>query len=383
MLGVALAGLARAQQPAYGQCGGIGYSGSTACVSGYTCVYQNDWYSQCLPGGATQSTTLVTATKTSSTSTPTSTGGSGSGKFKWFGVNQSGAEFGTGIFPGLYGKEFIFPDENAMQTLINQGYNIFRIPFSMERLAAGGLTSSFDQVYLTNLTKTVNFVTGKGAWAVIDPHNFGRYNGAIITDTTGFGTFWKNLATAFKSNAKAIFDTNNEYHDEDQTLVLNLNQAAINAIRAAGATSQYIFVEGNSWSGAWTWNVTNTNLAALTDPQNKIVYEMHQYLDSDGSGTSADCVSSTIGAQRVSGATAWLRQNGKLGVLGEFAGGANSQCQQAVLGMLDHMQANSDVWTGALWWGGGPWWGTYIYGYEPPSGVAYTYYNSALVKYTP
>lgn len=82
---------------------------------------------------------------------------------------------------------------------------------------------------------------------------------------------------------------------------------------------------------------------------------MHQYLDSDGSGTSATCVSSDIGLQRVEGATAWLRTNKKLGVIGEFAGGANSVCLAAVKGMLDHMKANSDVWLGALWWGGGPW----------------------------
>lgn len=81
----------------------------------------------------------------------------------------------------------------------------------------------------------------------------------------------------------------------DQTLVLNLNQAAINGIRSTGATTQYIFVEGNSYSGAWTWTTVNDNLKALTDPSNMIVYEMHQYLDSDGSGTSTACVSSTIG----------------------------------------------------------------------------------------
>ncbi|KAG8969939.1 hypothetical protein FRC05_000790 [Tulasnella sp. 425] len=33
----------------YGQCGGQGWTGGTVCVSGYTCVYQNDWYSQCVP----------------------------------------------------------------------------------------------------------------------------------------------------------------------------------------------------------------------------------------------------------------------------------------------------------------------------------------------
>lgn len=39
----------------------------------------------------------------------------------------------------------------------------------------------------------------------------------------------------------------------ENSLVADLNQAAIDGIRAAGATSQYILVEGNSWSGAWTW----------------------------------------------------------------------------------------------------------------------------------
>lgn len=35
---------------AYGQCGGIGFTGSTCCVSGYSCVYSNNYYSQCIPG---------------------------------------------------------------------------------------------------------------------------------------------------------------------------------------------------------------------------------------------------------------------------------------------------------------------------------------------
>ena len=173
----------------------------------------------------------------------------------------------------------------------------------------------------------------------------------------------------------------NEYHDMDQTLVLNLNQAAINAIRAAGATSQYIFVEGNSWSGAWTWTTVNDNLKALTDPQDKIVYEMHQYLDSDGSGTSATCVSSTIGQERVQAATQWLKTNGKKGIIGEFAGGANSVCQSAVTGMLDYLSANSDVWMGAAWWAAGPWWADYMFSMEPPSGTGYQNYLSLLKPY--
>ncbi|KAH6908023.1 glycoside hydrolase family 16 protein [Coprinopsis sp. MPI-PUGE-AT-0042] len=45
------------QAPAYGQCGGQGWSGPTTCESGWTCTKSNDWYSQCLPGNPPPSNT--------------------------------------------------------------------------------------------------------------------------------------------------------------------------------------------------------------------------------------------------------------------------------------------------------------------------------------
>ncbi|KAH8159462.1 glycosyl hydrolase family 5 [Xylaria polymorpha] len=366
-----LAGLAAAAAGPYAQCGGSGWSGDTACVSGYSCTVSNEYYSQCLPGTAATTTLATSTLTTTATSAPTSA----AGKFKWLGINLSVAEFGSTTYPGTWGKDFYFPDNTAISTLRSQGYNLFRVAFSMERLVPDKLTNAASAAYLKNLTATVNYITSNGGYAVLDPN--------VITDVSGFGSFWTTLATAFKSNEKVIFDTNNEYHDMDQTLVLNLNQAAINAIRGAGATSQYIFAEGNSWSGAHSWPATNGNLAQLTDSANKLIYEMHQYLDSDNSGTSDVCVSGTIGAERIAGATAWLRQNNKTGILGEFAGGANSQCQTAVQGVLNHLQQNSDVWQGALWWAAGPWWGDYIFSFEPPSGKGYTYYNSILKSYAP
>lgn len=153
---------------------------------------------------------------------------------------------------------------------------------------------------------------------MIQPHNYGRFNNAIITDTNAFQTWWKTVATQFKGNSKVIFDTNNEYHDMDQTLVFNLNQAAINGIRAAGATSQYITPEGNCYSGAYSWTTcssgNNDNLKNLKDPQNKIIYQFHQYLDTDNSGSHEDCVSSTIFQERLVTATNWLRTNKKIGM---------------------------------------------------------------------
>ncbi|PLB33869.1 putative endoglucanase [Aspergillus candidus] len=297
--------------------------------------------------------------------------------FVWFGSNESGAEFGQNNLPGLLGKDYIWPSAST----IGEGMNIFRVAFMMERLVPTTMTGTADATYMGDLKKAFKAITDLGAYALIDPHNFGRYYGNIITSTSDFAAFWTTVAKEFASNDHVIFDTNNEYHDMDQTLVLNLNQAAVNAIRAAGAINQYVFVEGNSWSGAWTWPAINDNLKTLTDPSDLLVYEMHQYLDSDGSGTSPTCVSSTIGAERIAAATSWLREHNKRGFLGEFAGGANDVCKRAVVGMLDSLVANADVWMGAAWWAAGPWWGDYMFNLEPPTGTGFAYYMDTLKGY--
>ncbi|KDQ57131.1 glycoside hydrolase family 10 protein [Jaapia argillacea MUCL 33604] len=65
---LALIPFAAAQQSAYGQCGGQGWTGATTCVAGYVCTYSNAYYSQCLP-----SSTAATSSVTGSSSAPAST----------------------------------------------------------------------------------------------------------------------------------------------------------------------------------------------------------------------------------------------------------------------------------------------------------------------
>ncbi|KAJ3476134.1 hypothetical protein NLI96_g11376 [Meripilus lineatus] len=373
-LGVALALSAPALSVSvWGQCGGIGYSGDTTCDSGTSCVKLNDYYFQCLFSSGTPTTQPSSTSPPSSTSSaPTAGVCSGSRtKFKFFGVNESGAEFGQGTVPGTLGKDYTWPSPSSVDYFVAKGFNTFRIPFLMERLSppSTGLTGPFDQTYLSGLKTIVNYITGKGAFAVVDPHNFMIYNGATITSTSNFQTWWKNLSNEFKSNSNVIFDIMNEPHDIPAATVFDLNQAAVNGIRSSGATSQLILVEGTSWTGAWTWTSSGNSqvFGAIKDPNNNVAIQMHQYLDSDGSGTSATCVSSTIGAERLQAATQWLQQNNLKGFLGEIGAGSNSACISAVQGALCSMQ-QSGVWIGALWWAAGPWWGTYFQSIEPPSG---------------
>ncbi|KDN36617.1 hypothetical protein RSAG8_10720, partial [Rhizoctonia solani AG-8 WAC10335] len=251
--------------------------------------------------------------------------------------------------------------------------NTFRVAFTMERVSppANGLTGAFNATYLGDLKTTVSYITGKGGYAVIDPHNFMRYNGNIVTSTSDFQTWWKNLAAQFKDDKNVIFDLQNEPWGIDASVVAGLMQAGINGVRASGATSQLILVEGTAWTGAWTWASSGNSGAfgSLTDPNNNFAIEMHQYLDSDGSGTSGTCVSSTIMAERVAAATQWLKDNSLKGFLGELGGGSNDDCINAIKGGLCALQ-ESGVWIGTLWWAAGPWWGDYFQSIEPPSGAA-------------
>ncbi|KAF3921675.1 hypothetical protein ABW21_db0201276 [Orbilia brochopaga] len=54
----------------WGQCGGIGYGGSSSCVAGTYCSTMNPYYAQCLPGaGPTTTTTRSTTTPVQATTT--------------------------------------------------------------------------------------------------------------------------------------------------------------------------------------------------------------------------------------------------------------------------------------------------------------------------
>ena len=50
-------------------------------------------------------------------------------KLKWFGINESGAEFGEGKYPGTLGKEYTWYDYNTIDQFIAQGMNMFRLNF--------------------------------------------------------------------------------------------------------------------------------------------------------------------------------------------------------------------------------------------------------------
>ncbi|KAF3940173.1 Exoglucanase [Dactylella cylindrospora] len=71
--------LVSAQQTLWGQCGGIGWTGPTNCVSGAACATQNPYYAQCISASGqttTRTTTGATTSRTTTTTTSRTTTGS-------------------------------------------------------------------------------------------------------------------------------------------------------------------------------------------------------------------------------------------------------------------------------------------------------------------
>jgi endoglucanase len=290
------------------------------------------------------------------------------------GVNLAGAEFGSNV-PGVFGTDYTYPTHAEIDYYASKGLGVIRLPFLWERMQRTEF-GALDATELGRLTDVVNYATSKGLKIEIEPHDYGYGFGALIgsaqTPNSAFADFWGKLAQHFESNPNVIFGLMNEPHDQSATTWLGSANTAISAIRGAGAVSQEILVPGSYWDGAWTW--TSTDNAAVVgtgvqDPAHNFAFEVHQYLDSDGSGTHPGAVSATIGVERLTAITQWAEATGNHLFLGEVGVTTDQTSLTALDGMLTYMQQHTDAWQGATYWAGGPWWGNYMFSIEPQNGV--------------
>lgn len=289
------------------------------------------------------------------------------------GVNLAGAEFGSGTLPGKYNQHYTYPTKAEVDYFTEKGMNTFRLPFRWERLQYE-VFAELNSAELSRIKNFVVYASSKGAYTVLDPHNYARYFGKVIgsaeVPVEAFADFWKKLATEFKEDSSVIFGLMNEPHDMATESWLEAANAAIASIRSTNAQN-LILVPGNGYSGAHSWNSDwyGTSNAVvmqnISDPGNNYAFEVHQYFDNNSSGSSETCVSASVGADRLKSFTSWLRNNNQRGFLGEFGISSNETCMQALDNMLEYLHSNTDVWLGWTYWAAGPWWGDYMFSVEP------------------
>jgi endoglucanase len=312
------------------------------------------------------------------------------------GTNLAGAEFGSQNLPGTFEIDYTYPVNGEVDYFVGKGMNTFRLPFRWERLQQSQ-NAPFNAAELNRLNAFVNYATSRGAHVILDPHNFARYYpspanqqsdpnrviGSPAVPYSSFGDFWSRLANQYKTNPRVVFNLMNEPNSMPTENWVTASNTAIAAIRTAGATN-LILVPGNAWTGAWTWHDNwygTPNAVAMlnvVDPGNNFAFDVHQYMDPDGSGTSPTITNNdpATGVNRISAFTQWLHTNNRRGFLGEFAvaastigPGATQVGDELLQQMLSHIRDNGDVWMGWTWWSGGPWWPSdYMFLIDPANG---------------
>lgn len=278
------------------------------------------------------------------------------------GVNVSGGEFGK--VPGRLGYDYDYPNPKEIDYYKAQGFKILRIPFRWERLQPElyGPLSATDRA---SLKRAVDYATDQNLVVVLDMHDYAaRRPSATATSKFHVGSTevpasaltdaWVKIMGDYKEDRRVWLGLMNEpsglsgstWWPSVQELVLDLRKQRI---------GNKLLVPGVSWTGAHSW-LKSGNAAyaeSFRDPRNNFAFEVHQYLDSDSSGTHATC--SPGSSARVDAVLSWAQQRGVTLFFGEIAAGPDPSCRPEYTAMLAKLNTSPVVlgWTA---WGGGKWW---------------------------
>lgn len=278
------------------------------------------------------------------------------------GINLAGAEFGE---PGsAHGQAYAYPSEKTISYFAERGFTTVRLPFLWERLQPK-LDSPFDQRELERLTQSVSKMRALGLKVVLDPHNYARYHGQLIgsksVPVASFVDFWSRLSLVFKADQAVMFGLMNEPHGISAVDWIDAANAAIDGIRRNSAQN-LILVPGTAWTGAHSWfdewygGANASAFGKLRDPADRTAIEFHQYFDKDFSGTNRDCTKGAEAVAAVARLSQWLRENDKLGFLGEFGVASDPACIASAKSMVANVEQNADIWLGWAYWAAGDLW---------------------------
>ncbi len=287
--------------------------------------------------------------------------------FALLGVNLASAEFGIDdmehghVHVGTYGTDYVYPTHAELDDVAAAGLNVVRIPFAWERMQPRRF-GRLDPQQLGLMDDLVDHAATRGVAVILDPHNYGYGYGHLVgsadTPASAFADFWRRMARHYRDRGNVMFGLMNEPHDQTPEQWVAPANAAIAAIRAAGAR-QEILVPGTFHTNGDSW-VSQRNAADfaanIRDPAGNMAFEIHQYTDADQSGGSTVAVSATIGAERLGAVTAWAEATRNRLFLGEFGAGRDDASILAMTNQLRFMQAHASVWQGGTAWAGGPWW---------------------------
>lgn len=295
-----------------------------------------------------------------------------------FGVNLSGAEFGSNV-PGQHQQDYSYPLVTDLDYFKSKGMRLIRLPFKWERVQPQ-MNGPLDPVELKRMTDFIDAAAERDMLIIPDVHNFARrvvngnpeIIGTAAVPAAAFVDFWAKLTEVLKDreNIWAYGIMNEPYNMPSGNAWFNIIQEVITKIRTID-TETTILVAGDSYSSAQRWPNVSDNLKNLIDPSDNLIYEAHIYFDNTSGGTydeSYDDEKATpqTGVERIKPFVDWLKTNKKRGFIGEYGIPDDDSRWLVVLdNMLQYMKDNC---VNGTYWSAGPRWGTYRLAVQPRNG---------------
>jgi endo-1,4-beta-xylanase len=275
-----LAPFVSAQSPEWGQCGGIGWNGATTCVSGTTCTFVNDYYSQCIAGGSGGSSTTTATNPGSTAATGLNAAAKAAGK-KYFGSATDNGELSDSTYTKLLADTTQFgqitpgnsmkwdaTEPNRGQFTFTNGDKIANLAKTNGQLLRGHTTlwhnqlpgwvsnGGFSASELTSIIQNhVSTVIGhyKGqiySWDVMNEifNDDGTLRSSVFSNTLGntFPAIALKAARAADPNAKLyINDYNIDGTGAKSTAMVNL----VKSLKSSGVPIDGIGVQAHLISG--------------------------------------------------------------------------------------------------------------------------------------
>jgi endoglucanase len=292
------------------------------------------------------------------------------------GVNLAGAEFAAQKLPGVLGTDYVYPTRVDLVFFRAAGMNTIRLPFRWERVQHV-LLGPLDAAELMQIGRMIGWASELGLCIVLDMHNYGVFGSQKIggdeVSPAAFEDVWQRLLTIFPDANTTAAGLMNEPAALKATQWISVAQSTVLALRRAGA-KHLLLVGSGRWSGAHEWGKRFEGSSAadafehFTDPLNRYAIEVHQYFDSNFSGTSVECIAPHSLHQTMQLLARWSQEHKVRFFMGEFGASGTTACLTDLRTLLEPMQ-ESRVWLGWTYWAAGALWGSYPFSIHPSKGT--------------
>ncbi|MDA0910023.1 MAG: cellulase family glycosylhydrolase [Proteobacteria bacterium] len=332
----------------------------------------------------------------------------------WYtGINLSGLEFSTmpnaSVIPDLSDDG---ADNKPTIEFLNQGANTIRVPVRWAYLQPYGyqdINSSNNQTAFQDylVAPTLATITSHKYYAIVDLHSYMHYGtigsevagctgqgqcpqGSLVTDPKYYVNIWNKLYSAIKQDPAIneqylMFDLVNEpsaASGESLTAqqAFDMEVAVIKSLTGMGFKGK-LLVEGVHFSGLHSWDAAGNAIvftrqnflnAGVSSEvlDNQVIINVHQYLDSDFSGTHDQCLQdiTTTGDNgfNLDAFVSYLKANKFKAIVTEFGVGKDqASCAKPLGDFLAYMKSHAYTETNGYgfvgWtaWSTGHGWGDY------------------------